>query len=137
MVAINQTGVFLGMLAVAPVMKTQKSGSIINISSIAGLQASARALAYSATKWAVRGMSKSAAVDLGPHGIRVNSVHPGFIDTKMLDEFGAARDDLVSEVPLGRMADAEEVARLVLFLASDDSAYCTGHEFVVDGAARS
>ena len=137
LVAINQTGVFLGMRAVAPVMKEQRSGAMVNISSIAGLVASARAHAYSATKWAVRGMSKSAAVELGPFGIRVNSVHPGFIDTQMLDEFGPLRDKLVEKVPLGRMADATEVARLVLFLASDDAGYCSGHEFVVDGATRS
>ena len=137
LVAINQTGVFLGMRTVAPVMKEQQSGAIVNISSIAGLVASAKAHAYSATKWAVRGMSKSAAVELGPSGIRVNSVHPGFIDTQMLDEFGSLRETLADKVPLGRMADATEVARLVLFLASDDAAYCSGHEFVVDGAVRS
>ena len=137
LVAINQTGVFLGMRTVAPVMKEQQSGAIVNISSIAGLVASAQAHAYSATKWAVRGMSKSAAVELGPSGIRVNSVHPGFIDTQMLDEFGSLRETLADKVPLGRMADATEVARLVLFLASDDAAYCSGHEFVVDGATRS
>ena len=137
LVAINQTGVFLGMRTVAPVMKEQQSGAIVNISSIAGLVASAQAHAYSATKWAVRGMSKSAAVELGPSGIRVNSVHPGFIDTQMLDEFGSLRETLADKVPLGRMADATEVARLVLFLASDDAAYCSGHEFVVDGAVRS
>ena len=137
LVAINQTGVFLGMRTVAPVMKEQRSGAIVNISSIAGLVASAQAHAYSATKWAVRGMSKSAAVELGPSGIRVNSVHPGFIDTQMLDEFGSLRETLADKVPLGRMADATEVARLVLFLASDDAAYCSGHEFVVDGAVRS
>jgi len=137
LVAINQTGVFLGMRTVAPVMKEQRSGAIVNISSIAGLVASAQAHAYSATKWAIRGMSKSAAVELGPSGIRVNSVHPGFIDTQMLDEFGSLRETLADKVPLGRMADATEVARLVLFLASDDAAYCSGHEFVVDGAVRS
>ena len=135
-VAINQTGVFLGMRTVAPVMKKNKSGSIINISSIAGLTAS-KAHAYGATKWAVRGMTKSAAVELAPFGIRVNSVHPGLIETQMLDEFGAARKALEAKIPLGRTADVIEVARLVLFLASEDSSYCSGHEFVVDGAMRS
>lgn len=134
-VAINQTSVFLGMRAVAPAMKARKAGSIINISSIAGLT-SAKAHAYCATKWAVRGMSKSAAVELGPHNIRVNSVHPGFIDTPMLDGHGVPREQLVAKVPMGRTADVIEVARLVLFLASEDASYCSGHEFVVDGAIK-
>ncbi|WP_411958633.1 SDR family NAD(P)-dependent oxidoreductase [Paracoccus homiensis] len=134
-VAINQTSVFLGMRAVAPAMKARKAGSIINISSIAGLT-SAKAHAYCATKWAVRGMSKSAAVELGPHNIRVNSVHPGFIDTPMLDGHGVPREQLVARVPMGRTADVIEVARLVLFLASEDASYCSGHEFVVDGAIK-
>ncbi|SEU07606.1 SDR family NAD(P)-dependent oxidoreductase [Paracoccus homiensis] len=134
-VAINQTSVFLGMRAVAPTMKERKAGSIINISSIAGLT-SAKAHAYCATKWAVRGMSKSAAVELGPHNIRVNSVHPGFIDTPMLDGHGVPREQLVARVPMGRTADVIEVARLVLFLASEDASYCSGHEFVVDGAIK-
>lgn len=134
-VAINQTGVFLGMRAVAPVMKQAKAGSIINISSIAGLAAS-KAHAYCATKWAVRGMTKAAAVELGPHNIRVNSIHPGFIDTPMLDAHGVPRDQLIARVPMGRTADVAEVARVVLFAASDDSSYCSGHEFVVDGAIK-
>ncbi|WP_323772514.1 glucose 1-dehydrogenase [Antarctobacter sp.] len=134
-VAINQTGVFLGMRAVAPAMKQKKSGSIVNISSIAGLT-SAKAHAYCATKWAVRGMSKAAAVEFGPSNIRVNSVHPGFIDTPMLDAHGVPREQLVAKVPLGRTAEVIEVARVVLFLASEDSSYCTGHEFVVDGAIK-
>lgn len=137
MIAINQTGVFLGMRAVAPHMKDNGSGSIINLSSIAGLGAAGRAHAYSATKWAVRGMSKSAAEELAPFGVRVNSVHPGYIETQMLDEFGDARNDLVKRVPMGKLAEAEDVAKLVLFLASDDSGYCTGHEFVVDGGVKS
>ncbi len=79
-------------------------------------------------------MTKSAAVELAPHGIRVNSVHPGIIDTDMLREFGELRDRIVERIPLGRVAAADEVGKLVLFLASDDSSYCTGHEYVVDGA---
>ncbi|WP_283644042.1 SDR family NAD(P)-dependent oxidoreductase [Marinovum algicola] len=134
-VAINQTGVFLGMRAVAPAMKRQKAGSIVNISSIAGLT-SAKAHAYCATKWAVRGMSKAAAVELGPSNVRVNSVHPGFIDTPMLDGHGVPREELIARVPMGRTAEVIEVARVVLFLASDDSSYCSGHEFVVDGAIK-
>ncbi len=135
MLAVNQTGVFLGMKACAPAMQAHNAGSIINISSIAGLGAAAVAHAYAATKWAVRGMSKAAAVELAPSGIRVNSVHPGIIDTHMLQEFGdELRDRMETRIPLGRVATAEEVAKLVLFLASEDSSYCSGHEFVVDGA---
>ena len=135
-IAINQTGVFLGMREVVPIMKEHKSGSIINISSIAGLTSS-KAHAYCATKWAVRGMTKSAAVEFGPFGIRVNSVHPGTIDTPMLDAFGAERAELGARVPLGGLGTSMDVARTVLFLASDDSSYCSGHEYVVDGALRS
>ena len=136
LVATNQTGVFLGMQSIVPFMKRNGSGSIVNISSIAGLTSS-RAHAYAATKWAVRGMSKSAAVELGPYGIRVNSVHPGYIETRMLDEFEFTRQELADRVPLGRVGDVFDVARLVLFLASDDSSYCSGHEFTIDGALRS
>ena len=137
LIAINQTGVFLGMRTVAPVMKQNGSGSIINISSIAGLTAAPVAHAYSATKWAVRGMSRSAAVELAPFGIRVNSVHPGLIETEMLDQFNAPREKLEARVPQGRLGQPIEVARLVLFLASDDASHCSGHEFTVDGAMRS
>ena len=137
LIAINQTGVFLGMRTVAPVMKQNRAGSIINISSIAGLTSAARAHAYSATKWAVRGMTKSAAVELAPFGIRVNSVHPGLIETEMLDHFNAAREDLEARIPQGRLGQPIEVARLVLFLASDDASHCSGHEFTVDGAMKS
>ena len=136
LMAINQTGVFLGMRAVAPLMKEANSGSIINISSIAGLGNAARAFAYSATKWAVRGMTKSAAVELAPFGVRVNSVHPGLIETRMMDEFNVDHEDLVARVPFGRLGTVDEVAKMVLFLASDDSSYCSGHEFVSDGALK-
>jgi 3alpha(or 20beta)-hydroxysteroid dehydrogenase len=137
MVAINQTGVFLGMQTVAPGMRAQGSGSIINISSIAGMGGASIAFAYSATKWAVRGMTKSAARDLAPHGVRVNSVHPGIIDTAMLEQFGGSRDLVESSIPMGRVAAADEVAHLVRFLASDDASYCNGQEFIVDGAMTS
>ena len=132
-VAVNQTGVFLGMKTASPPMIAAGSGSIINISSIAGLGASATAHAYGATKWAVRGMSKAAAMELAPHGVRVNSVHPGIIDTTMIDALGPQRDTIHARIPLGRLASADDVAGLVLFLASDESAYCTGHEYVIDG----
>lgn len=136
-IAINQTGVFLGMQAAAPIMTAQKRGSIINISSIAGLRGSAAFLAYSASKWAVRGMTKCVALELAPHGIRVNSVHPGIIDTPMLATFEAlgpgVRQNIGTRIPNGREASADEVSSVVLYLASDDSAYSTGAEFVVDG----
>jgi 3alpha(or 20beta)-hydroxysteroid dehydrogenase len=118
-------------------MQANSSGSIINISSIAGMRGASVAHAYSASKWAVRGMTKSAAIELAPSGVRVNSVHPGIIDTNMLDEFGPMRDNIESRIPLGRVASADEVGKLVLFLASDDASYCTGQEFVVDGAMTS
>ena len=136
LVAINQTGTFLGIKSVVPIMKEQGQGSIINLSSIAGLGATPRAPAYAATKWAVRGLTKSAAVEFAPYGIRINSVHPGLIDTRMMDELGKSASELDARVPLGRQGTPGEVARTVLFLASEDSSYCTGHEFVVDGALR-
>ena len=134
-IAINQTGVFLGMQAVAPTMTEQRSGSIINISSIAGIRGAGTAFAYGASKWAVRGMTRSAAQELAPHQVRVNSIHPGIIDTPMADEFDrvGVRELVTERIPMGHWADADEVAKLALFLASDDSAYCTGSEFIVDG----
>jgi len=134
MVAINQTGVFLGIRDVGRVMCEQGSGSIINISSIAGLAGVGRDHAYAATKWAVRGMSKSAAIEFAAHGVRVNSVHPGIIDTDMLREFGGNIERITESIPMGRTASADEVANVVLFLASEEASYCSGHEFVVDGA---
>jgi len=134
MLAINQTGVFLGMRAAGRVMRDQGGGSIVNISSIAGMRGAGVAHSYGATKWAVRGMTKSAAQELAPYGVRVNSVHPGIIDTAMLEEFGEALPSVVERIPLGRTAEANEVARLVLFLASDESSYCSGHEYLIDGA---
>lgn len=136
MLEINQTGVFLGMRAGGRVMRDKGRGSIINISSIAGLAGSEMALAYAATKWAVRGMTKSAARELARDNVRVNSVHPGIIETPMLEEFGALLPMVKERIPMGRTATADEVANLVLFLASDESAYCSGHEFVIDGAMR-
>jgi 3alpha(or 20beta)-hydroxysteroid dehydrogenase len=132
---VNALGVFLGMKSVADVMIAQRGGSIINISSIAGLRGSAMAFAYGASKWAVRGMTKSVAQALAPHGVRCNSIHPGIIDTAMLQEFDrvGVREQVDARIPLGREASADEVARLAMFLASDDSAYSTGSEFVVDG----
>ncbi len=133
---VNQLGCFLGMKCVVPVMERSGGGSIVNISSVAGLRGSPGAIAYSATKWALRGMTKAAAIDLAPKKIRVNSVHPGPIDTEMLNvrtpEQNAQRVQLV---PMKRMGTAEEVARLVVFLLSDESGYITGAEVAIDGGA--
>ena len=134
---INQYGVFLGMRAAAHVMTKQKSGSIINLSSIAGIQGAPGFIAYAASKWAVRGMTRSAAKELAPFGIRVNSIHPGLINTLMLktiDDLGEGiRQQLDQATPLGREGEAIEIAQMALFLASDESSYATGGEFVVDG----
>lgn len=134
-IAINQTGVFLGLQAVAPVMIRQGSGSMINISSVAGLRGSGGAFAYGASKWAVRGMTKSAAQELSPYGVRVNSIHPGIIETAMVDEFSrkGINERVRQQIPMGHYAEVSEVAYLALFLASDESRYCSGSEFVVDG----
>jgi 3alpha(or 20beta)-hydroxysteroid dehydrogenase len=131
---VNQLGCFLGMRSVADPMERSGGGSIVNISSIGGLRGSPLAIAYGSTKWAVRGMSKSAAVAFAPRGIRVNSVHPGVIDTEMLHvRPREVLESLVASVPMKRMATPEEVANLVLFLLSDDSSYITGAEIAIDG----
>lgn len=134
--AVNQTGVFLGMQAVLPGMIRTGGGSIVNISSIAGLVAiyGAPNLAYVATKFAVRGMTKQVAVECGDKNVRVNSVHPGYIKTPMM---AAATDKAggkaLSMIPLRRMADPSEVSSLVVFLASDESRFISGAEHVIDG----
>lgn len=133
---INQLGCFLGLRAVADAMEQSGGGSIVNISSIAGLRGSPSAIAYGATKWALRGMTKTTALAFAPRGIRVNSVHPGFIDTEMLDIRPAEElQRLVATVPMQRMATPEEVGDLVLFLLSDQSRYITGAEIAIDGGA--
>jgi 3alpha(or 20beta)-hydroxysteroid dehydrogenase len=133
---VNQLGCFLGMQAVVPAMERAGGGSIVNISSTAGLRGSPGAIAYSATKWALRGMTKAAAVDLAPRGIRVNSVHPGPIDTDMVKVWtNEQRAVRLSQIPIGRIGQAEDVARVVLFLLSDESGYMTGAELAVDGGA--
>lgn len=131
---INQYGTFFGMAAVAPLMKEQGSGSIVNISSIAGMRGQP-SIAYVASKWAVRGMTKTAAATLARYNVRVNSVHPGAIETDMLFDLGKkAVDGLVGVVPMGRSAKPEEVGNVVMFLLSEEASYVTGAEIVVDGA---
>lgn len=137
-IEINQVGVFLGMRAVAPHMRGRGSGSIVNVSSNAALRvnlpnlAGGMALAYVAGKWAVRGMTRSAAIELAPFGVRVNGVYPGPVDTAMI---GGGHEAIAAGLPLGRLATPEEIARVVLFLASDESGYVNGAEIAVDGGA--
>jgi 3alpha(or 20beta)-hydroxysteroid dehydrogenase len=126
---VNLTGTFLGMRVAVEPMTAAGGGSIINVSSIEGLRGAPAVHPYVASKWAVRGLAKSAALELAPHNIRVNSVHPGFIRTPMTANLP---EDLVT-IPLGRPGEAREVSTFVLFLASDESSYATGTEFVMDG----
>ena len=134
---VNLTGVFLGMQAAIPSLRRAGGGSIVNISSTAGLEAYAGLPAYVASKWGVRGLTKTAALELARDGIRVNSVHPGPIRTPMTESDdpvqNALRDQMLAVQPIPRMGEPEEVAALVLFLACDDSSFSTGSEFVVDG----
>jgi 3alpha(or 20beta)-hydroxysteroid dehydrogenase len=136
-IRINQFGCFLGMRAAARAMAT--GGSIVNVSSVEGMAGMPFVVAYTASKFAIRGMTKVAALELGPRGIRVNSVHPGMIDTKMVqDAIGGHEVDLspvTNKLALRRMGRAEEIAELVTFLASDRSSYSTGSEFVADGGS--
>ena len=133
---VNQLGTFLGMRAVVPAFERGGGGAIVNMSSTVGLRSAPNAIAYTATKWAVRGMTKAAALELAPLNIRVNSVHPGPIDTNMLD-VRSREENLrrVQQVPMKRLGTKEEIAGLVLFLLSDDSRYMTGSEVAMDGGA--
>lgn len=132
---VNQLGPFLGMKTVAPSMKRVNCGSIVNIASIGSFVGTKGSFAYDATKFAVRGMTKTAALELAQFGIRVNSVHPGMIRTQML--LGQIppdiQDQLAQGIPAGRFADPSEVTNMVLYLASDESSYSSGAEFKVDG----
>jgi len=131
---INQLGVYLGMKSVVEPMKAAGGGSIINISSVAGLRGASTLFAYSASKWAVRGMTQSAALELARFKIRVNAVFPGVIDTPMNAPNPPGMNDvLVKTTPLRRMGESHEVAEAVLFLASPGASFATGAELAVDG----
>jgi 3alpha(or 20beta)-hydroxysteroid dehydrogenase len=139
---VNAVGCWLGMKAVIGTMTAAGGGSIINISSIEGFTGAAGLSAYSASKFAIRGMTKVAARELGRSGIRVNSVHPGGVLTSMtLGAAGAAGDidpdAFVKSMPLSRFAEPVEISRLVAYLASDESSYSTGSEFIADGGVLS
>lgn len=128
---INLTGVWLGMHHVVPSMKRAGGGSIVNISSTAGLQGYANLGAYVASKWGVRGLTKTAALELGGAGIRVNSIHPGPIRTPMI---AGLPDDMAMAQPIARVGEPSEVTALLMFILQE-ATYSTGHEFVVDGGA--
>ncbi|MDJ0853461.1 MAG: glucose 1-dehydrogenase [Myxococcota bacterium] len=141
-VKVNQTGTFLGMKTAIPALRAAGGGSIVNISSIAGMHGIPGVTSYAASKYAVRGMTKVAALELGEAGIRVNSVHPGGVNTPMVqrpaEEDGRLEDmdnPRFHQQPIARIGRPQEISELVLWLASDASSYCTGSEFVVDGGA--
>ncbi|WP_129688232.1 SDR family NAD(P)-dependent oxidoreductase [Gottfriedia acidiceleris] len=137
LLSINVTGVFLGMKHTVPFMREQKGGSIINTSSVAGLKGSPNATLYGASKGAVRIMTKDLAKEVAADQIRVNSIHPGIIETAMGAEVGtsvkASKEQLAMSIPLKRLGKPEEIANLVVFLASDESSFITGTEMVADG----
>jgi 3alpha(or 20beta)-hydroxysteroid dehydrogenase len=141
LIETNQIGCFLGMRTAARAMAKAGHGSIINISSVDGMTGTPGTLAYGATKWAVRGMTKSAANELGQYGVRINGIFPGGMATGMAAPEGNAvmkakpAAEIIGGWPLGRMAAPAEVAPLAVFLASEESSYCTGAEFVIDGGA--
>jgi 3alpha(or 20beta)-hydroxysteroid dehydrogenase len=128
---VNTVGVYLGMRTVVPSMRSRGGGSIVNISSVAGMVGNPYSIGYAASKWAVRGMTKSAAVDLAQYKIRVNSVHPGVIRTPMSASVDPAKTSGSS--PLERLGEPVEVANLIVYLASDESSFTTGAEHVIDG----
>jgi 3alpha(or 20beta)-hydroxysteroid dehydrogenase len=131
---VNQLGVYLGMRAVIEPMKAAGGGSIINIASVAGLKGAASLFAYASTKWAVRGMSKAAALELARYGIRVNTICPGVIDTPMNDGNSARMmEALVKTTPLRRMGEPWEIAEAAVYLASPAAGFVTGADLTVDG----
>jgi 3alpha(or 20beta)-hydroxysteroid dehydrogenase len=135
---VNQLGPFLGMRTAAPLLIDSGRGSIVNLSSTQGIEGFPGLVAYVSSKFAVRGMTKTVALELANQHVRVNSVHPTGIRTPMLEELAAAGDEGIrtgSRIPMGRLCTPEEVAAMILFLASDESSMCTGAEFLVDGGA--
>ena len=130
-VAVTQTSVFLGMKAAAEALKQGGHGSVVNISSMYGIVGSGVSPAYHAAKGAVRLLTKTTALGWATEGVRVNSVHPGYIDTPILGD--TDRDLLIGATPMGRLGQPEEIAALITFLASDDASFVTGAEFVADG----
>ena len=128
---INVNAVFYGMQAATPLLReSTKNPSIINISSIAGIQGFNNLVGYVTSKWAVRGMTKAVAMDLGPAGVRVNSIHPGVITTPMTEGY---TEDMMAAVALQRLGKPPEIGWLIVYLASDESTFCTGAEFIADG----
>ena len=130
-VAVTQTSVFLGMKAAGEALKKSGHGSVVNISSMYGIVGSGVSPAYHAAKGAVRLLTKTVALGWAKEGVRVNSVHPGYIDTPILGD--TDRGMLIGATPMGRLGQAEEIAAVITFLASDDASFATGAEFVIDG----
>jgi 3alpha(or 20beta)-hydroxysteroid dehydrogenase len=141
LIEVNQIGCFLGMQLAARIMVAAGRGSIINVASVDALYGTPGTTAYGATKWAVRGMTKVAANELGAKGVRVNGIFPGGMATNMASPDGnklmkiRPAEEIISSWPMGRIALPSEVAPLAVFLASEESSYCTGTEFVIDGGA--
>lgn len=131
-IGVNLIGVILGMQLMLPLMR-DAGGSIINIASTAGLRGYAHLVHYAASKWGVIGASKSAAIEFGKYGVRVNTICPGAIDTPMVTEDTREGRGFITRIPIPRVGQPEEVSTMVAFLASDAASYCTGHEFTVDG----
>lgn len=141
-IAVNVRGAFLGLQHVLPVMIGQKAGSVINMSSIAGLKGSPNVAPYITSKHAIVGLTKAAAIEAAAANVRVNSVHPSPVNTRMMRSLeegfqpghaAEVKEQLRSTIPLGRYGESDDIAKLVLFLASDDSAFITGAQYPVDG----